>query len=495
MSSTTLRVGPLTPDETGWSAPPLPWLQTRKPCRARSGRGLVAGPWRRDDLVDRGGRALVRRGRWLRPLVGRLLAAFPGAGRRPPGSRRSCATTPGSERVPRNDGRGRHRPAPAAAGDGPGARGRRRRGRSRRSRRRSGWPSGSGSNRGELDWFADRQGRERTAADGPLRHYHYRWQAEADRLGPADRGAPAPAQGDPAAAARRDPRRRSRRTTPRTGSGPAGRSGRSSSPTSGGRSSSRWTSATSSRRSSRPGSSPCSGRRATPRPWPGCWPGSAPTAVPADVWPSPTLPGPGPDAWRARRLYRRPHLPQGAPTSPALANLARLPARLPARRPGRLGRGAATPDTPTTWPSPAAPTFARSVDRFHRPRRRDRARGGVRRPAPQDPGDASGRPPAGRRGRRSTTGRTSPGTTSTPSRPPSTTASRHGPPGQNRAGHADFRAHLAGRIAHVATLNPTRGRAAAVALRSDRLVRPLPPSARSFFKGSDTRLAMGGPHP
>ena len=34
----------------------------------------------------------------------------------------------------------------------------------------------------------------------------------------------------------------------------------------------------------------------------------------------------------------------------------------------------------------------------------------------------------------------------------------HGPEGQNRGGCADFRAHLAGRVAHVASLNPERGR-------------------------------------
>ncbi|MHA7306139.1 reverse transcriptase family protein [Arthrobacter sp. TMN-49] len=33
----------------------------------------------------------------------------------------------------------------------------------------------------------------------------------------------------------------------------------------------------------------------------------------------------------------------------------------------------------------------------------------------------------------------------------------HGPEGQNRAGHADFRAHLMGRVAWVASVNPARG--------------------------------------
>jgi hypothetical protein len=34
---------------------------------------------------------------------------------------------------------------------------------------------------------------------------------------------------------------------------------------------------------------------------------------------------------------------------------------------------------------------------------------------------------------------------------------RQGPSGQNRAGHTDFRAHLAGRIAHVTMLHAERG--------------------------------------
>lgn len=39
-----------------------------------------------------------------------------------------------------------------------------------------------GLSTGELDWFADSQGRQRRIADGPLRHYRYRWIAK--RHGP-----------------------------------------------------------------------------------------------------------------------------------------------------------------------------------------------------------------------------------------------------------------------------------------------------------------------
>jgi hypothetical protein len=35
---------------------------------------------------------------------------------------------------------------------------------------------------------------------------------------------------------------------------------------------------------------------------------------------------------------------------------------------------------------------------------------------------------------------------------------RHGPAGQNRANHPDFRAHLTGKIAHLAAFHFARGR-------------------------------------
>ena len=50
---------------------------------------------------------------------------------------------------------------------------------------------------------------------------------------------------------------------------------------------------------------------------------------------------------------------------------------------------------------------------------------------------------------------------------------KHGPEGQNRAAHADFRAHLLGRIAHVATLNPDRAGEAEGDVRPGRVVFPV----------------------
>ena len=37
-------------------------------------------------------------------------------------------------------------------------------------------------------------------------------------------------------------------------------------------------------------------------------------------------------------------------------------------------------------------------------------------------------------------------------------AAKHGPQSQNRAQHADFRSHLSGRVSHLETVNPARGR-------------------------------------
>jgi hypothetical protein len=176
--------------------------------------------------------------------------------------------------------------------------------------------------------------------------------------------------------------------------------------------------------------------------------------VPSALWHRPDAPEPGPDAWRTRQLYRGTHLPQGAPTSPALANLCayRLDCRL-------AGLAASAGATYTRYADDLAFSgdgpFARSVDRFlalagsiaieegfaiqHRKTRvmrrgaRQRLAGAVLNDRPniaRDDYDAL--------------------------KATLHNCLKHGPEAQNREGHNDFRAHLAGRIAHVATLNPER---------------------------------------
>ncbi|MDR3633161.1 MAG: reverse transcriptase family protein [Isosphaeraceae bacterium] len=455
MSAPTLHVDLLTPDETGWSTPPLSTPGSPRHLARALAAVFVAGPWQLDALVDRGGKLLGRRGRWLRPLVRRMLAAH-GSGGRPPARRvaaflladgglgRAC----GGEKPPSLAG-GLWLPPVMNPAPGPP----------------STWTvppiltpgelaERLGLTPAELDWFADRRLREPRLPDGPLRHYRYRWQAK--RLGSARLvESPKPRLKavqrrllhelfdliPPHDAAHGFRAGRSVRTfvAPHVGQHVVIKMDlRDFFPT-------------------------ITDARVTALLLTAGYPeavarllsGLCTNSVPAEVWDDPASPARGSEGWRLRRLYQQPHLPQGAPTSPALANLCAF--RVDRRLSG-LARAAGAHYTryADDLVFSGGPEFARSVARFpiH-----------VAAIALEEGFTVQTRKT--RIMRRSVRQRVAGVVVN--DRPNIARAEydalkallfncvRHGPGGQDRIGHADFRAHLAGRIAYVSALHPSRG--------------------------------------
>jgi hypothetical protein len=417
---------------------------------------LTAGPWEADALRQRGEDLLARPAKWLPPLIDRLLAAFP-AGGRPPTERvaaflerdRGLERARARRRGVALAGRTLAPPVMAPAVGPP-----------------QGWAVPAiatpavlaqtlGLDVGELDWFADRQGRATRggAGSGPLGHYRYRWQPKRSGT-PRLVEAPKPRL----KAIQRAVVRTILDRIPPHDAAHGFRKGRSI----------------------RTHAAPHVNRpfllaldladffptitaarvRAVfhtagyPEDVADQLAGLCTNRVPRAVWDEPACPLRGPDHWRIRRVYAAPHLPQGAPSSPALANLVayRLDARLTglaAAVGARYSRYA--DDLVFSGGDDLARGYRRVVVQVgaiardegfalqHRKTRvlrqgvRQRVTGVVVNRHPNVPRDAYDALKATLHN-----------------------CVHHGPASQNHADHPDFRAHLAGRIAHVEMLNPAR---------------------------------------
>ena len=159
--------------------------------------------------------------------------------------------------------------------------------------------------------------------------------------------------------------------------------------------------------------------------------------------------------WQERRPYVSPHLPQGSPTSPALANLVayRFDARLAALS---VAAGATYTRYADDLVFSGGDSFSPVDSPIFNPGRRHRHRRGLRRPASQDTDHETGR------------AQSAAGVVINQKinmarddydrlKAILCNCVRHGVAGQNQSCVADFRSHLAGRVAHAARLNCRRG--------------------------------------
>jgi hypothetical protein len=419
---------------------------------------FLAGPWDLDGLVERGRRILGRKYRWLGSLGRRVLAAF--GETRPPAVTRLVGFL--------KDDRGFRRawdrhtlalhftrwPAPEMR-PVPGA--------------PASWAVSAITTPAELarfldlepgalDWFADRQSRERTARAEPLRHYRYRWvakrsgslrliEAPKPRLKRLQRrlldGILLPIPAHESAHGFRAGRSVTTFVAPHVGRTMVLKMDLRDF----------FVSITSARIAA------TYRTVGYPDAVAALLAALCTNTVPLKVWNEPARLARDPVGssalWQSRRFYRQPHLPQGAPTSPALANLAafRLDARLAA-----LAKSAQASYTryADDLVFSGGESFARAACRFairvtaialeegfavqHRKTRIMRQ--GVRQVAA---GVVINQKINMRRHDHDQL------------KAILWNCARYGPHGQNRNAVADFRAHLAGRVARAVQLNPERG--------------------------------------
>ena len=415
----------------------------------------LAGNLEVDEVADRWGRTMGRRWRWLRPLARRVLAEFAGDARtRESVVARFIASDPGFRRAAfKHD----LRVAEVLIASGPLM---------SPVRAAEAWQIPSLRTAGELaqwlgiaprqlDWFADRRSLESKWHRGPLRHYHYRTVAKRfgqvrliespkPRLKQIQRrilaGILDLIPTHPAAHGFRRGRSITTFAQPHVGQRIVVRIDLQDFFPSIGRG---WVQA-------------LFRTVGYPEVVADLLAGVCTNATPADAWESVDSGDFGRQPDRIRRLYSRPHLPQGAPTSPALANLCAY--RLDCRLAG-LARSAGASYTryadDLAFSGPA--DFERVAQRFclhigatvmeegfsvhHRKTRRMRQ--GVRQ-------HLTGLVVNERLNLRRKDFDLLKATL--------TNCIRSGPQTQNRGGHPNFHAHLEGRLSFVEWVNPAKGR-------------------------------------